>query len=83
MTDGYRSYVVRVRRRGSADDATSLDVEDLLGGRRGAVTGEAARDLATGLETIVGTGTRAVPESGGPGVHSAPPADGPAQDPRG
>lgn len=54
MTDNYRSYVVRVRRRKQQPDSTRLDVEDLLGGRRGIVMGDAARDLADDLEALVG-----------------------------
>lgn len=53
MTDGYRSYVVRVRRRGDMPDGIRIDVEDLIGGRRTALTGAAARNLADGLAAAV------------------------------
>jgi hypothetical protein len=56
MTEGYRSYVVRVRRRGVTPDGIRIDVEDLIGGRRTALTGSAARDLADGLEAAVTEG---------------------------
>ena len=55
MIESYRSYVVRVRRRQS-DSAIRLDLEDLLGGRRVAVTGDEARILADQLRSMIATG---------------------------
>lgn len=55
--DGYRSYVIRVRRRpGSAEgpeSQTRLDVEDLLEGGTATVSGDSARSLANSLERLV------------------------------
>jgi len=53
MTESYRSYVIRVRRRIDPPASTRLDVEDLLGGRRSVITGDAARNLADDLENLV------------------------------
>jgi len=58
-SDGYRSYVIRVRRRtGSAPDpdagsTTRLDLEDLLEGSTASVSGAAARSLADSLEGLL------------------------------
>jgi hypothetical protein len=71
VADDYRSYVVRVRRSGRASRAVRLEVEDLLGGRRAAVTGSPAEVIGDRLEEIVrpqGTDTREgtePPEEGG------------------
>jgi hypothetical protein len=55
MVESYRSYVIRVRRH--ADQAAvRLDVEDLLGGRRVAVTGDEARLLAERLGSMIANG---------------------------
>jgi len=52
---GYRSYVIRVRRRLAGGDGvrTTLDVEDLLGGARATVSGEPASALAQRLQRLV------------------------------
>ena len=55
--DGYRSYVIRVRRRlgttGGPASTTRLDVEDLLEGGTASVSGDSARSLADSLERLV------------------------------
>ena len=55
--DGYRSYVIRVRRRpgtsGGPESQTRLDVEDLLEGGTATVCGDSARSLANSLERLV------------------------------
>jgi hypothetical protein len=53
MVDAYRSYVVRVRRRAIAADTVHVDVEDLMGGGRLAMHGDAARSLADRLQSLV------------------------------
>ena len=68
--DAYRSYVVRVRRRGGdgpgPDPVTRLDVEDLLGGGVASVSGEPASALAERLERLVDEGRpAAAPEGDG------------------
>jgi hypothetical protein len=63
VPENYRSYVIRVRRRVEPTAQIRLDVEDLLDGRHAAVKGEAARDLADVLETLVGHAGE--PEAGG------------------
>ena len=74
-SDDYRSYVIRVRRRGpdgsdpGADTTTRLDVEDLLAGGTATVSGEPARSFADSLERLVDAGRQDVP------VPSAPVAD--------
>jgi hypothetical protein len=55
MIESYRSYVIRVRRH-TDDGAVRLDVEDLLGGRRVAVTGDEARVLAERLGSMIANG---------------------------
>jgi hypothetical protein len=55
MIESYRSYVIRVRRH-TDDDAVRLDVEDLLGGRRAAVSGDEARVLAERLDSMIASG---------------------------
>ena len=55
MTESYRSYVVRVRRRRDPGGVVRLDVEDLLGGRRATLSGAAANGLADDLEQLVGS----------------------------
>ncbi len=49
VTESYRSYVVRVRRRDDSPDSLRADIEDIIGGRRTALSGPAARELAEGL----------------------------------
>ncbi len=62
--DGYRSYVIRVRRRVGTTDgqgpSTRLDVEDLLEGGTASVSGDTASSLASSLERMVEAG-RPVP----------------------
>jgi hypothetical protein len=58
VVETYRSYVIRVRRRGDLDDSVRLDVEDLLGGRRAALNGDEARTLADRLTDMVGGAAR-------------------------
>lgn len=53
MAGCYRSYVVRIRRPLEGDAGIRLDLEDLLGGRQVAVTGDEARLLANRLDAIV------------------------------
>jgi hypothetical protein len=55
MIESYRSYVIRVRRH-TVDDAVRLDVEDLLGGQRVAVSGNEARVLAERLGSMIANG---------------------------
>lgn len=73
--DGYRSYVIRVRRRqgttGGPGSTTRLDVEDLLEGGTASVSGDTARSLADSLERLVDA-SRAVPPQ------DAEPAEGQA-----
>ena len=70
MIESYRSYVIRVRRH-SPDSGVRLDLEDLLGGRRVAVTGEEANILAERLQAMIATGEAT--------AHAQPPRDdGPA-----
>jgi hypothetical protein len=67
--EGYRSYVIRVRRRGPAGDAEAvvrIDVEDLLGGARAAFHGPHARALADSLASLVD------PHLEGPGAERGP-----------
>lgn len=71
MPDGYRSYVIRVRRRDDPPGAVQLVVEELLGGIRIVLTGEPARKMADDLQRIV-TGAR--PDS--LGLVTAEPAGG-------
>lgn len=55
--DGYRSYVVRIRRqhRGPAEpDVVRAEVEDLLGGMRARVDDARAGLLAADLESMLG-----------------------------
>ena len=66
MTDGYRSYVVRVRVRGASPPVVRIDVEDLQSGARTALTGDAARDYADELRRISEASTEA---------DAAPPAE--------
>lgn len=65
MDDGYRSYVIRVRRRpGTADDPgsqTRLDVEDLLEGGTATVSGDSAQSLASSLERLIDSARASVP----------------------
>ena len=53
MPEAYRSYMVRVRRRGVALDSVRIEVEDLLAGGRAQLTGGAATTLADGLAAAV------------------------------
>lgn len=68
--DGYRSYVIRVRRRaGPGPDpevgsTTRLDLEDLLAGGTASVSGPAARLLAERLERLLGAEDRPAPNDG-------------------
>jgi hypothetical protein len=55
VPDAYRSYMVRVRRRGVAPDSVRIDVEDLIGGGRTQLTGGAASELAAGLAAAIGS----------------------------
>jgi hypothetical protein len=65
--DRYRSYVIRVRRRGSAGPGpTRLDVEDLLEGGRASVSGDPAASLADSLERLVGPDAGSGSASGNP-----------------
>jgi hypothetical protein len=68
-SDGYRSYVIRVRRKGGAGSPIRLDVEDLIDGGRAALSGDAARTVADGLRTFV---ARANPDPGA-AADAAPP----------
>jgi hypothetical protein len=54
VTNGYRSYVIRVRAREDESDAVRVDVEDLQNGDRAALTGAPARDYAEELDRLVG-----------------------------
>jgi hypothetical protein len=74
--DRYRSYVIRVRRRGGSEAGpTRLDVEDLLDGGRATVSGDPASSLADSLERLVG------PEPGPHGVASPRAATAPEDPP--
>jgi hypothetical protein len=75
MIESYRSYVIRVRRHAD-DDAVRLDVEDLLGGGRVAVTGDEARVLAEHLGAMIANGVnpRPVRPSGTVGTDESPAA---------
>ena len=53
MTDAYRSYVIRIRRRVEAPTAVRLELEDLLGGGRAALSGRDAERLADRLGAIL------------------------------
>ena len=81
MVDTYRSYVVRVRRRQDPGTLVRLDVEDLLHGGRGALSGDRARQLADGLELLVGDADA----SAGPAADGRAPGapEGPGGDLRG
>ncbi len=63
--DGYRSYVIRVRRRPGTMEgqapSTRLDVEDLLEGGTASVSGETASSLASSLERLVDAGRHPLP----------------------
>lgn len=76
MIESYRSYVIRVRRH-TDDETVRLDVEDLLGGRRVALTGDEARVLAERLRLMVLTGeVKVEARAGGPGSARHPDAEG-------
>ena len=61
MVETYRSYVIRVRRRNDLGDSVHLDVEDLFGGRRVALNGDAARTLADRLTDMVASADEPAP----------------------
>ena len=53
MTDAYRSYMIRVRRRIEPPTAVRLELEDLVGGVKGAVSGQEAEHLAERLLALL------------------------------
>ncbi|HUQ44733.1 MAG TPA: hypothetical protein VM451_10045 [Candidatus Limnocylindria bacterium] len=53
MTDAYRSYMIRVRRRIEPPTAVRLELEDLLGGVKAAVSGPEAEHLADRLLALL------------------------------
>lgn len=53
MEDAYRSYVIRVKRRLEHPEAVHLELEDLNGGRRTALSGVEARTLADRLVAML------------------------------
>ena len=62
VTDGYRSYVVRVRQRLDDGPGIRLDLEDLLDGGRASLHGTEALVLAERLRSLVQPAARQ-PES--------------------
>jgi hypothetical protein len=67
VPESYRSYVVRVRRRDDAPDGLRADVEDILGGRRSALSGAAAEALADRLAAAVDEARDPTPPDGDEG----------------
>ena len=53
MTDAYRSYVIRVRRRLDPPKGIQVELEDLLGGGRAAISGAEGYALAERLRSLI------------------------------
>jgi hypothetical protein len=53
MTEAYRSYVIRIRRRTDLHAAVRLELEDLVGGGRAACSGPDAEQLADQLVALL------------------------------
>jgi hypothetical protein len=67
VPERYRSYVVRVRCRDDTPDGVRADIEDILDGRRSALSGAAAQALADRLAAAVAK----TPDPGQPDHHQS------------